>query len=281
MPLNPNGKVDKPKLPFPDTAQAAPREAASSTNTTLTSTQKALSEIWAKLLPNAPSPIPIEDNFFDLGGHSILATRLIFEVRRAFVVDAPLSLIFDKPTIQGLSVAIDALRNDDLAFNASVEPAPPETNEPKLNYAADYEALVNSLSPAYDAVKDIPVGQKVTVFLTGGTGFLGSFILAHLLSLEQTEQVICLVRGKDDADALERLRSSAQDRDIWKDEWVADGNGQTKKVTVVTGDLSEPRFGLRESLWDELCQSVDAVVHNGALVNLSFSSKLLYSFLTA
>lgn len=264
MPLNPNGKVDKPKLPFPDTAQAVPREAPPMSNkATLTPTQKTLSDIWAKLLPNTPSPIPIEENFFDVGGHSILATRLIFEIRRVFVVDAPLSLIFDKPTIHGLSDAIDALRNDDFAFNAPLGP-PPEVNEPKLDYATDYETLTGSLASTYEAVKEIPSGEKLTIFLTGGTGFLGSFILTHLLGLEQTKQVICLVRGKDDADALERLRSSAQDRGVWNDEWTADGS---KKVTVVTGDLSEPRFGLSESLWDELCQSVDAVVHNGALVN--------------
>lgn len=90
MPLNPNGKIDKPALPFPDTAEAAsvPTQ-TSSEKAKLTSTELAISAIWAKLLPSSPSSIPIDESFFDLGGHSILATRLIFELRKTFVVDAP------------------------------------------------------------------------------------------------------------------------------------------------------------------------------------------------
>ena len=67
-------------------------------------------------MPNAPNPIPLDESFFDLGGHSILATRLIFEIRKVFVVNAPLGLIFEQPTITGLVAAIEALRNADLGL---------------------------------------------------------------------------------------------------------------------------------------------------------------------
>ncbi len=87
MPLNPNGKIDKPALPFPDTAQSA--TAAPATGKA-TSTEEKMRELWSKILPNAPHPLPLQESFFDLGGHSILATRLIFEIRKTFVVDAPL-----------------------------------------------------------------------------------------------------------------------------------------------------------------------------------------------
>ena len=67
-------------------------------------------------MPNAPNPIPLDESFFDLGGHSILATRLIFEIRKVFVVNAPLGLIFEQPTIAGLVAAVEALRNADLGL---------------------------------------------------------------------------------------------------------------------------------------------------------------------
>jgi L-aminoadipate-semialdehyde dehydrogenase len=67
MPLNPNGKIDKPALPFPDTAQLHAVEKESQADK-LTPTEQALSEIWSQLLPSAPSSIPVEENFFDLGG---------------------------------------------------------------------------------------------------------------------------------------------------------------------------------------------------------------------
>ena len=101
MPLNPNGKIDKPALPFPDTAQLASTAPAQSTTHT-NPTEEMMCKIWASILPNPPSPIPFDESFFDLGGHSILATRLIFEMRKTFVIDAPLGLVFDQPTINGL-----------------------------------------------------------------------------------------------------------------------------------------------------------------------------------
>jgi L-aminoadipate-semialdehyde dehydrogenase len=262
MPLNPNGKIDKPKLPFPDTVQANVGKASANVGT-LTPTQTILSEVWVKLLPNAPTPIPLDENFFDMGGHSILATRLTFEVRKRFVVDMPLSLIFDQPTIKGLASVIDILRNDDLGFNSAENTSPPvdSTLKNEVDYAADYEALVSSLQPSYARVVPRDSGSKIVVFLTGGTGFLGSFILAQLLGLDAVSKVICLVRGKTEANALERLRSSAEDRGVWKNTWLDQG-----RVSVVMGDLGTPKFGLKDSVWDTLCETADAVVHNGALV---------------
>jgi L-2-aminoadipate reductase len=263
MPLNPNGKIDKPKLPFPDTVQTRGREARSKETSKLTPTQKALSEIWLRLLTNAPTPMPIDENFFDIGGHSILATRLIFEIRKTFAVEAPLNLIFEHPTISGLASAVDALKSDDLGFS-SVAPVlvNPAVTKNENDYAADYETLASSsLQASYEPINSAELSAKLVVFLTGGTGFLGSFILAQLLGLDGVGKVICLVRAKSDREALERLRSTAEDRGVWNESWVKED-----KVSAVTGDLSEPRFGLTTNMWDSLSESVDAVVHNGALV---------------
>jgi hypothetical protein len=103
MPLNPNGKIDKPALPFPDTALQAP-VSASAKSQKLTPTQKTIHDVWMSLLPAPPGAIELDENFFDLGGHSILATRATFELRKAFVVDVPLGLVFDQPTISGSQV---------------------------------------------------------------------------------------------------------------------------------------------------------------------------------
>ena len=142
MPLNPNGKIDKPALPFPDTAAAAsiePRHTAGTQK--LSPTEERVRAIWASILPNAPQPIPLDESFFDLGGHSILATRLVFELRKAFVVDAPLGLVFDAPTIAGLAAAVDTLRNADLGLNSG-EPAT-QANETKSAMKKEY---IGSLS---------------------------------------------------------------------------------------------------------------------------------------
>ena len=264
MPLNPNGKIDKPALPFPDTAQLHAAEKESRADK-LTPTEQALSEIWSQLLPSAPSSIPVEENFFDLGGHSILATRLTFELRKKFVADIPLSLIFDRPTLKSQAAAIDALRVADLGLGSEGQSADEQVEAlqvPVMDYATDFEALASThLKTSYSAPAGIPL-NGLNIFLTGGTGFLGVFILARLLSLERVVRVTCLVRGKNDEDALARLRRAAIDRGVWKDEWLEGG-----RITALAGDLGEERFGLPSGSWSSLCETIHAVVHNGALVS--------------
>jgi L-2-aminoadipate reductase len=273
MPLNPNGKIDKPALPFPDTAQAAGTSAAPAGNGN--PTEETMRKIWSSILPNAPTPIPLDESFFDLGGHSILATRLIFEIRKVFVVDAPLGLIFDEPTISGLVGAIDSLRNADLGLsykNPSAAPTdgkhlavpnavPQKAVVPAVSYGQDYEDLLPRLQKAYEPLAfDFDYSQHV-VFLTGATGFLGAFVLRDLLNRPSVSKVIVLVRAKDVATGLERLKSGSTDRGVWDDKWVSEG-----KLEVVVGDLAQPRFGLADA-WDRIAAEADVVLHNGALVH--------------
>ncbi len=82
-------------------------------------------ELWSKILPNAPHPLPLQESFFDLGRYSILATRLIFDIRKT-VVNAPLGLIFDEPTISGLVKAVEALRDADLGLTYKEPITPPQ-----------------------------------------------------------------------------------------------------------------------------------------------------------
>ena len=107
MPLNPNGKIDKPALPFPDTAAIASTESRAIDTEKISPTEKSIQSIWAAVLPNAPTPLPLDESFFDLGGHSVLATRLIFEIRKSFIVDVPLGLLYDHPTIREQAAQVD------------------------------------------------------------------------------------------------------------------------------------------------------------------------------
>ncbi|TDL24639.1 large subunit of L-aminoadipate-semialdehyde dehydrogenase [Rickenella mellea] len=272
MPLNPNGKIDKPALPFPDTAEAATehRRDQSPAAQRFTPTEKSMQAIWAAILPGVPSPIPVDESFFDLGGHSILATRLIFEIRKVFVVSAPLGLVFACPTIREQVAQIDALRNADLGL-ANGGPALNQRLDTQdgtavqvqgMEYAKDFEALKAGLAAKYDAPAEF--GKRhLTVFLTGATGFLGAFILGDLLSRRDcVSKVICHVRAPDASNGLQRLKEGSQDRGVWEDAWLDE-----KRLEVVIGDLAAERFGLDEKSWQHLVSEADVVLHNGALVH--------------
>ena len=279
MPLNPNGKIDKAALPFPDTAQASLTVVTSTTTDRANPTEIAMKSIWETILPNAPRPLPTDESFFDLGGHSILATRLVFEIRKVFVVDAPLGLIFERPTISGLVSAVDALRNlDFIGYKESVTAGLLTAESKKLaapvQYGQDYVNLLDKLQPSYPSIPADYYNHPLTVFLTGATGFLGAFILHHLLSRqERVKKVICLVRSTSVEQGLARLREGSTDRGVWSDDWVTSG-----RLEIVTGDLGLDLFGLGAQAWTRVSNEADVVLHNGALVScpriLYLSSKI-------
>jgi acyl-CoA synthetase (AMP-forming)/AMP-acid ligase II/acyl carrier protein len=101
FPQTPSGKVDQRALPAP--AESRP-ELESAFVAPRTPTETLLAEIVSEVLHVAQ--VGIHDNFFDLGGHSMLATQVISQVRDIFQVEVPLRKIFETPTVEGLALAI-------------------------------------------------------------------------------------------------------------------------------------------------------------------------------
>lgn len=123
MPLTPNGKVDKNALPFPDTAllasligttSSSSSSAPGNTGIILNQTQTALRDIWAALLGCPSDSLALDDAFFDRGGHSVLATQLVFEIRKKMAVVVPLGIVYKEPTLRGMADEIDLVREHDL-----------------------------------------------------------------------------------------------------------------------------------------------------------------------
>lgn len=104
LPLLPNGKVNRHALPVPDASRPELRKAFVAPENP---TQARLVEIWMNVL--GIDRVGIHDDFFELGGDSILATRLVSRVRRTFSVELPLRELFWKTTVFELAVAIEEL----------------------------------------------------------------------------------------------------------------------------------------------------------------------------
>jgi natural product biosynthesis luciferase-like monooxygenase protein/amino acid adenylation domain-containing protein len=102
FPLTPNKKVDRKALPAP--TLVAPDETIPEQNAPQTSTERRLIAIWQKILQ--VSAVGIDDNFFDLGGNSLIAVTLIAEIRSIFNVDLPLITLFRAPTIRAIAQRI-------------------------------------------------------------------------------------------------------------------------------------------------------------------------------
>ena len=104
LPLTSNGKVDRSALPMPDaTNTLGAREDVIAPSPV----EQRLTAIVAGLLDL--SRVGLDDNFFMLGGHSLLGTQVIARLRDAFGVELPLRSLFESPTIRGLALEVERL----------------------------------------------------------------------------------------------------------------------------------------------------------------------------
>src|SRR5258708_36870074 len=98
MPLTPNGKIDRKVLPSLSHENVASTRKFSAP---ATDTEKALAAIYAELLK--VERIGIHDDFFDLGGHSLMAIKAVSKIRDVFGADLPLATLLEAPTIAEFS----------------------------------------------------------------------------------------------------------------------------------------------------------------------------------
>ncbi|MFL9462640.1 amino acid adenylation domain-containing protein [Scytonema tolypothrichoides VB-61278_2] len=242
LPLTPNGKLDRKALPNPESAQpelkttfVAPR----------TPTEEVLAEIWTQVL--RLEQVGVDDNFFDLGGHSLTATQLVFRVRNTFKLELPLHALLETPTVAAMAEVVDNVRNCKPTATAT-------TSVRDLNAEAVLDQTIRPEGIAFEQS-----AQPARIFLTGATGFLGAFLLSELL--QQTDaDIYCLVRSSNVEQGLKKIQANLQSYLLWNECF-------SSRIISVTGDLSQPLFGLDERQFQTLASTIDVIYHNGALVN--------------
>jgi 2-polyprenyl-3-methyl-5-hydroxy-6-metoxy-1,4-benzoquinol methylase/acyl carrier protein len=108
LPLTQNGKVDRAALPEPQGRgeevgeHVAPR----------TELERVLADMWAQILQI--DQVGVRDNFFEIGGHSLLAMQVIVRIRSSLSIDIPMSVLFGFPTVEQLSTQVERLRQEKL-----------------------------------------------------------------------------------------------------------------------------------------------------------------------
>jgi acyl carrier protein len=107
LPVSANGKLDRKALPDPEWESGASHAEPEG------ETEQAIAGIWRDVL--GLSQISRHDDFFNLGGHSILATRMVSRLRQALAVELPLATLFETRTIAGLAAVIDRHGRGDAA----------------------------------------------------------------------------------------------------------------------------------------------------------------------
>ncbi|MEV6281329.1 carboxylic acid reductase [Kribbella sp. NPDC051770] len=203
--------------------------------------------------------------FSDQGGDSLSALTFVELLNDIYAVDLPVGVVVSPVMdLQGLADYIDAERG-------------PSTRRP--SFASVHGAGSQEVS-AHELTLDKFLGPELlssgptaepasavrTVLLTGATGYLGRFLVLEWLQrlAGSGGKLICLVRGKDDADARARLESVFTGGDPAFAARFAELSGH---LEVVAGDKSDPWLGLTGDRWQQLAAEVDLIVDSAALVN--------------
>lgn len=248
FPATVNGKIDRAKLlaiPIPNQAQYSNEE--------LNETEEKVRSIWAHTLALDESDINKKESFFNLGGHSLLVSKMLLAIKNQFVGNFTLARFMENPTVEGLASLLT------------------DTNLQKGDQISDriYSDMVldYAIKPLPD--KNPSAFLPKAILLTGANGFLGVHLLEELIA--QTDAVIyCLVRASSEEYAHKKIADAYQ-------KYGVTSLTCHPRVKVVLGDLEQPQLGLSDQLFMLLAEKIDSIYHNGAQVNHIYDYDYLYN----
>lgn len=276
LPRLPNGKLNRQALPQP-VMEAREREVMEPQ----TELEREIARAFADVL--GLETISVDDNFFDVGGNSLLIALLASRLSTTYVMDLPLPEIFEKATVRGVARVVDTFQREGIKGVMRLRTSAQLEAEAVLDSSITGEGLpfANMLNPA-------------NVFVTGATGYLGCFIVERLLRTTRAT-VHCLVRavGRPDSvpvwfqagqeepgkpgaaglaedagsqaerEGFKRIKDTLQLYKIWDDAFES-------RILAVVGDLGKPLLGLTREKFDDLAGTIDSIYHSGAFVNFLY-----------
>ncbi|AFJ01561.1 putative non-ribosomal peptide synthetase [Methylophaga frappieri] len=240
LPLSSNGKLDRKTLQ--KTLSENKNHQADFEAPLETPLEQNVARIWRELL-NIET-LSRHDDFFSIGGSSLTAINLL----SAFLAEgypADIDLIFNNPTFSAMVFALEQSNAAKTEWLDSID----------LSKMASHAMAGLKDAQPYEATSSIK-----TILLTGASGYLGSYLLNRLLR-DTDYHLYCLLRCDDPEHGIERLIHSAAEKGL-------NIELNTSRLTILPGELSEPKFGLSDTAYQHLAENVDVVIHNASIINL-------------
>ncbi|APV39730.1 peptide transporter [Pseudomonas frederiksbergensis] len=234
MPFASNGKVDRKAL------LAMPVNVSENTLRRLPASadEALLLEIWAELLELPASDISTDESFFNLGGHSILLSRMLLRLREEFGRSISINRFIELPTIAKLATLVRGSGTEEVLSEKALADAFRELD-----------------------IQPLPVnrmGDVHKVIVTGANSFVGVHIVEALLAWGASE-VACLVRDGGGQSAAERFAHALRENRL--------EHLDLSRVRVYAADITRPSLGLEADVYERLDRQFGALVHNAANVN--------------
>lgn len=212
--------------------------------------QNIIIELMCNILALDPEDIDIDTNIFDFGLDSVTVTQMAEAASDEYGITLQPLDVMDYQTIRELADYI--IQKGLLGSSKQPSVQIPEHRQPVL-----------PRTPVTEMPRRNKNFKTDTIFLTGATGVLGSYILRDLL-LTTESTIYCLVRAGDKNKARQRLKTVL----------LSYGSSGrllqrfNRRVVPVIGDISSTQLGLEDDDYDALTETIDVTIHSAALTNL-------------
>jgi thioester reductase-like protein len=201
-------------------------------------------------LPNLPDP---QRGLFELGMDSLMAIVLLNSIRTQLATDLPIADFMQASTIDAIA---QILLQPFVADEEDTVLPSPSPDHLDLNAEATLDLAITPTLP-------ITVPHDISaILLTGATGYLGAFLLRELLD-QTSADIYCLVRASNLSSAMQRIQKNLESYQLWHD-------SLSGRIVPLCGDLAQSLLGLSRDQFDRLAHQIDAVYHNGAVLNFVY-----------
>jgi len=236
LPMTASGKIDRRRL----LAEFQQKNCLTPADSDTQHNESVILRIWQEVL-DAPE-LTLDDDFFQWGGNSLQAARVVTEVGRSLGRRVSVQNLYDAPSPRWMALS---LQHDEAG--KPQDPCAIMRNDSRL--PPDIQPHASPLT-----------ASRKVVLLTGASGFLGAFFLRDLLLQHDTERVICLVRAASNAEARLRLKQNLQQYGLWQPAF--DG-----RIEALVSDIAQPHLALDKVSYEHLAQQCDLIYHLAAHVN--------------
>lgn len=210
---------------------------ASVSDKNLTETEQNVINIFKKI--TGASKVGLQDNFFNIGGTSLDALELIFACNK---LNIPIS-------------------EKMLLNNATPEFIANYPHKTKKAMIKNVTELKKDIKVTNVTMPKNEPKEKNNILITGATGFLGSTLLDALI--ENTNYTLyCLTRAKSEEDGKNRIFETFKKYNL--------KNFDSSRIKIIKGDISQDKFGLSDTQYDNLAEKIFKIYHCAAIVNMLY-----------
>lgn len=224
-----------------------------------TDIQRRIASVWETAF--SLKTVGIQDDFFELGGDSLYAIGIVNELKKYYQID--MTDIYEYPTIEQLarkleSCSFDLVQQIKCAKETLRALEDRVTREKELRGEKErYYALYQD----YKSLELTSTKDWEQILLLGGTGYLGIYLLKEIV-MQTNAKVVLIVRPNEKVDGKTRIYEKfcsyfgEEMYQRYQDRWL-----------VLDGDISKKKFGLDDTKYGELAESVECIVNASGKVD--------------